>query len=145
MHITWHTRRSRQISYVLVLVQLAALSAGDARAEAILLKVPKLSGRLGPVKAASAGGVSVTSDMLRLQPGGVLLHGLRYAWMRCLALQATSTSPTVADNPPGTHCAEESCCSPCLCQAQSGNVVGGSSIFTSQLKYTVVINEHGCA
>jgi len=62
-----------------VYLQIAALSSIGAETEALLLTVPKLSWRLGPVKAAAAGGTSVTSDMLRLHSSGGPLSGLRCA------------------------------------------------------------------
>jgi hypothetical protein len=63
-----------------MLAQLVALSGEDAEAEALVLTAPKLSGRLGPVKAAAAGGTSVTSDLLRLHTASPPVHGLRCAW-----------------------------------------------------------------
>ncbi len=60
-------------------LQLAALASSGAETEALLLTVPKLTWRLGPVKAAAAGGTSVTSDMLRLHTSAASLSGLRCA------------------------------------------------------------------
>ena len=62
-----------------MLTQLVALSGEDAEAEALVLTAPKLSGRLGPVKAAAAVGTSVTSDVLRLHAASPPVHGLRCA------------------------------------------------------------------